>query len=68
MMKMQTLTLLTREMLSLIRNWRDFMAHILLRSNRIWKEGQQYDRCYPVFVDCDIMYQWVAVSGTLPLF
>ena len=24
--------------------------------------------CYPVLVDCDIMYQWVAVSGTLHLF
>ena len=47
MMKMLTLTLLMREMLSLIRNWRDFMAHILLRSNRILKEGQQYDRVLP---------------------
>ena len=47
MMKTQTLTLLTREMLSLIRNWRDFMAHILLRSNRILKEEQQYDGVLP---------------------
>ena len=38
MMKMQTLTILMKEMPNLIRNLNDSMEHIQQRLNRIWRE------------------------------